>query len=74
MRLSSELLKLLVCPITKGELIYDREAQELISVGAKLAYQVTDTGIPILLEEQSRALSSEEITRYMKSSVDGKIA
>jgi len=44
-----KLLELLVCPVTKGALVYDSEHQELISHSARLAYPVRD-GIPILLE------------------------
>jgi uncharacterized protein YbaR (Trm112 family) len=46
----AKLLELLVCPVTKGPLIYDRERQELISKTARLAYPVRD-GIPVMLEE-----------------------
>ena len=55
-----KLLELLVCPVTKGHLDYDRERQELLSRSARLAYPVRD-GIPILLEEQSRVLSDDEL-------------
>jgi uncharacterized protein YbaR (Trm112 family) len=57
-----KLLELLVCPVTKGPLDFDRERQELISRSARLAYPVRD-GIPILLEEQARTLSDEELER-----------
>lgn len=49
------LLEILVCPLTKGALEYDRDAQELISRGAKLAYPIRD-GVPIMLPEEARAL------------------
>ena len=49
------LLELLVCPITKTTLEYDRERQELISRAARLAFPIRD-GIPILLEEEARRL------------------
>ena len=55
-----KLLELLVCPVTKGPLRYDRERQELISRSARLAYPVRD-GIPIMLEVQARTLSDEEL-------------
>ncbi len=48
-------LNALVCPKTRGALIYDREAGELISKKAKLAYPVRE-GVPILLVEEARAL------------------
>ena len=50
-----KLLEILVCPITKGPLQYDRENQELISEQAKLAYPIRD-GIPIMLESEARSL------------------
>jgi uncharacterized protein YbaR (Trm112 family) len=49
------LLEVLVCPITRGRLDYDREANELISKGAKLAFPIRD-GVPIMLPEEARAL------------------
>lgn len=49
------LLEILVCPVTHGPLDYDREAQELISKSAKLAYPIRD-GVPIMLPEEARAL------------------
>jgi len=54
--MDSKLLELLVCPVTKGPLQYDREKQELISRSARLAYPVRDD-IPILLENEARTLS-----------------
>jgi len=50
-----KLLELLVCPVTKGPLEYDAEAQELISRSAGLAYPIED-GIPIMLPEDARRL------------------
>jgi uncharacterized protein YbaR (Trm112 family) len=49
------LLKILVCPVTKGPLEYDRKAQELISRSAGLAYPIRN-GIPIMLEDEARPL------------------
>ena len=57
-----KLLELLVCPVTKGHLEFDREHQELLSRSARLAYPIRD-GIPILLEEEARTLSDEELER-----------
>jgi uncharacterized protein YbaR (Trm112 family) len=51
-----KLLEILVCPLTKGPLDYDREAQELVSRRAGLAYPIRD-GIPIMLIEEARQLS-----------------
>ena len=55
-----KLLELLVCPVTKGSLDFDREKNELISRSARLAYPVRD-GIPIMLENEARTLSDEEL-------------
>ena len=52
------LLELLVCPITKGPLRYDRERQELISERARLAFPIRD-GIPIMLVDEARPLDEE---------------
>jgi uncharacterized protein YbaR (Trm112 family) len=58
-----KLFELLVCPVTKGPLTYDREKQELLSRSARLAYAVRD-GIPILLEEEARTLTDEELESH----------
>ncbi|MDO4705956.1 MAG: Trm112 family protein [Comamonadaceae bacterium] len=58
--MDSKLLELLVCPVTKGSLRYDRERQELISLSARLAYPIRD-GIPILLENEARPLEEQEL-------------
>lgn len=57
-----KLLELLVCPVTKGPLNFDRERQELLSRSARLAYPVRE-GIPILLENEARTLSDAEIEK-----------
>lgn len=49
------LLELLVCPLTKGPLRYDKKRQELISEKAGLAYPIRE-GIPIMLPEEARKL------------------
>jgi uncharacterized protein YbaR (Trm112 family) len=54
-QVDKRLLDLLVCPLTKGPLRYDKEAQELVSDKAKLAYPIRD-GIPIMLVEEARRL------------------
>ena len=58
--IDSKLLELLVCPVTKGPLAYDREKDELTSRSARLAYPIRD-GIPILLENEARTLSDEQL-------------
>jgi uncharacterized protein YbaR (Trm112 family) len=51
------LLEILVCPVTKGPLSYDRAAGELISAKARLAYPIRD-GIPIMLPDEARPLDA----------------
>ena len=58
--MDSKLLELLLCPVTKGPLVYDRDRQDLVSHSARLAYPVRD-GIPVLLENEARPLTDEEI-------------
>ncbi len=53
--LDPRLLEVLVCPVTRGTLVYDREAQELISRSAGLAYPIRD-GVPIMLADEARRL------------------
>ena len=55
--MDANLLKILVCPVTKGSLVYDKKKNELISKSAKLAYPIKN-GIPILLESEARKISS----------------
>lgn len=54
-----KLLDVLVCPICKGPLVYQKEANELICKADRLAYPIKDD-IPIMLEEEARQLASEE--------------
>ncbi len=63
--MDKNLLEILVCPVTKGPLIYDKSKQELISLSARLAYPIRDD-IPIMLESDARALSLEEVEHYRK--------
>lgn len=55
-----KLLEILVCPVTRGPLVYDRAKNELVSRQAKLAYPIRQ-GIPIMLPEEARPLAPEEI-------------
>lgn len=59
--MDSSLLELLVCPVSKTNLLYDKEKQELISLAARLAYPVRQ-GIPIMLSDEARILDDAEIT------------
>lgn len=60
--MDNKLLEILVCPVTKGPLSYDKERQELVSRAARLAYPIHD-GIPILLENEARPLTDEELAQ-----------
>jgi uncharacterized protein len=57
-----KLLEILVCPLTKAPLRYDRDKQELISIEAGLAYPIRD-GIPIMLVDEARRLDEAEQAR-----------
>lgn len=57
--MNPKLLEILVCPVTKGPLVYDKQTQELISKNARLAYPVRD-GIPVMLEDEARRLDEHE--------------
>ncbi len=63
--MDAKLLEILVCPVTKGPLVYDREKQELVSVSARLAYPIRD-GIPVMLEDEARRLTPEEADAYRR--------
>lgn len=58
--MDKHLLDILVDPVSKGPLIYDKTNQELISRASRLAYPIRD-GIPVMLPEEARELSSEEL-------------
>ena len=64
--MDAKLLEILVCPVTKGPLVYDRERQELVSRAARLAYPIRD-GIPVLLEDEARKLTPEEVEAMRKA-------
>ncbi|MGF1546521.1 MAG: Trm112 family protein [Thiotrichales bacterium] len=63
--MDKKLLDILVCPVTKGPLVYDAERQELISRSARLAYPIRD-GVPVMLEDEARKLSADEVDQYRK--------
>lgn len=56
------LLEILVCPVTKGPLEYDRSRQELVSRAAGLAYPIRN-GIPVMMESEARRLDEDERQR-----------
>ena len=64
--LDKKLLDILVCPVTKGPLIIDQARGELISLSAQLAYPIRDD-IPVMLEEEARHLSLEEMDGYRQA-------
>ena len=57
-KVDPKLLEILVCPLTKGPLKYDADAQELISEQADLAFPIRD-GIPIMLVDEARPLEAD---------------
>lgn len=59
--MDSRLLDILVCPLTKGPLRYDKARQELISSSARLAYPIRD-GIAVMLASEARALTDDDCT------------
>ena len=57
--LDPKLLNILVCPVSKAPLVYNEETKELLCKASGLAYPVRD-GIPVMLEDEARALTSDE--------------
>ena len=60
-----KLLELLVCPVSKGPLVYEQDKAELVSPAAGLAYPIRD-GIPVMLPEEARTLDISEKKSYKK--------
>lgn len=60
--MDKKLLDILVCPVTKGPLVYDKAKQELLCKSSQLAYPIRE-GIPVMLPKEARQLTSEEIDR-----------
>ncbi|MFP8966065.1 Trm112 family protein [Pokkaliibacter sp. CJK22405] len=65
--MDKQLLDLLVCPVTKAPLVWQPESQELFCYASRLAYPVRD-GIPVMLEPEARALTTEEYDQRSKHS------
>jgi len=65
--MDAQLLSILVCPVCKGKLEYDRENQELISRAENLAYPIRD-GVPVLLVEAARDLNAPQQTAQPQTS------
>ena len=59
--MDKKLLDILVCPVCKGPLVYDKEKMELICKPDRLAYPIRDD-VPVMLEEEARALQDSEIS------------
>ena len=57
--MDTKLLQILVCPVTKGPITYNKATNELISKSARLAYPIKD-GIPVMLEDEARKLADDE--------------
>ena len=57
--MDKKLLDMLVCPVSKAPLIYDKTRQELVCKESRLAYPIRD-GIPVMLEAEARRLSNDE--------------
>lgn len=64
--IDQKLLSMLVCPVSKAPLVYDKEAQELISTASGLAYPIRDD-IPVMLESEARQISLEEKEKYARN-------
>ena len=69
-KIDNSLLKIIVCPITKGPLVWDRKKNELISKKAKLAYPIIE-GIPILIKENARKIKWFKSTRAIILNYEG---
>ncbi len=66
-----KLLELLVCPVTKGPLVFDRERQELVSKTARLAYPVRD-GIPVMLIDEAEKPATRRTARKPAAKKKGR--
>ena len=57
--MDKKLLNILVCPVSKAPLVYNKERQELVCKASRLAYPIRD-GIPVMLESEARRLADED--------------
>ena len=60
--MDKKLLEILVCPVSKGPLILDKERQELLCKESRLAYPIRD-GVPVMLESEARRLTDDEVAK-----------
>lgn len=67
--MDAKLLEILVCPLCKGPLKYDRDGQELVCRGDRLAYPVRD-GIPVMWADQARSLDEDGATQDKQDFVE----
>jgi uncharacterized protein YbaR (Trm112 family) len=63
--MDARLLEILVCPLCKGPLDYLKDEQELVCKADRLAYPIRD-GIPVMLDEEARSMSAEEVDALRK--------
>ena len=63
--MNKNLLNMLVCPVTKSKLYYNKDSNELVSLPARLAFKIEDD-IPVMLESEARQIDSEEYEKYKK--------
>ncbi len=61
--LDQKLLSILVCPLCKAELRYEKDQEELICLPDKLAFPIRD-GVPVMLVDEARVIDSEELEKY----------
>jgi uncharacterized protein YbaR (Trm112 family) len=69
LEITNELVKLLVCPLSRGKLYYDRERSELVSIEATCAFPIKD-GVPLLLPEHARKMKDEELIKFRQDAVN----
>jgi uncharacterized protein YbaR (Trm112 family) len=60
--MDKKLLEILVCPVSKAPLSYDKERQELLCKESRLAYPIRD-GVPVMLESEARQLTDDEVAK-----------
>lgn len=63
--ISKKILNILVCPVTKSRLYFNKDTNELISLPARLAYKIKDE-IPVMLESEARELDADEYEKLKK--------
>jgi uncharacterized protein YbaR (Trm112 family) len=63
--MNKNLLNMLVCPVTKSKLYYNKDSNELISLPARLAFKIKDD-IPVMLEDEARQIDHDEYEKFKK--------